>query len=1088
MTNHWQHLVGFFNLPGAVLRGAVVGTAKALGEFFLCQPLVSLVERVESNKLSLDEARRLIASAELRDVFTEDILELSETLVSRESMKSKRLLIADLLANAADAHGSPMRRLNSWSVVGALAFDQSQLEPARHAFRQAILAAASIGRGDIEGRLRIQLGAVEFLLGDLTDAENSFSAALKLLDGEAALPELAQTWSGLGGVALQQGNAEQARVRWERACEVAGQLEPLDNARWRLTVADNFHSLGDTRRSWELVQTALRLLAEKNSPELVAWAKSQSQVLDREAGRRHSAQKEIADLASLDSIAPRELLATGSFSEILGSWHHRTKIEYRHRQVELLRHPQSLEARQQLVSAIIELGLAFGELQDTTSCERCFEDAWENSAGLGPTIRTALMVTWNASSLQSEDPELASQRIAERGESADMSPYLATMMPLYRGLALHQQKIWDAAITQLSLGLAEATRTQLNNIAAMYHAVLSETYRAKQYWDEALFHGEAAVSLNESLGNVEQVGQWKLLVSKALLGRGRSRWEAELWQESAGDVALAWNAGRAALRCATRTGHVPSLRDALTLIGQCEESLGLLSEDETLPNSARRIRELQQRTRGWQHRSLRAFSWAIGCHERQVAGAPDLFTTTSGLSYRTKLQEETSTLFERAAGAAIRLGKTELALRFVEKWKCALLAEQILSVPQATALPSRLTELKTLDLELNEAVLSYGQVIIGGDSRLIALVKLPGSIHSFECDAVRLAEVMKHWETLIAGGTGPAQVGRQLPARTTWNAVLMRLHELLLPTELKKLLLTNRVRRLIVLPYADVHAVPFAALVDPDTSEHLIDHWEVVVAPNAVIWSECRRRRKERSLRRHPERRMFVGLTNPSPQASRPMPDLQRAEGLLRDWAKSFPGSRILTGSEATPSRFLRAARGADIVHVTVHGDRTTAPADSSSLNSAHSAEPHRRPALILSPEDPSGDPSLNALTDRAIIEEEPWGQLFGQCGLFAMNSCDVLRPGYRDQNRTGEIDGLPTALMIQGVPTIVGSLWTTWLDVSQVFFDEFYRRVGTELEPVSVAFRESLQHLRCQTGPNGESYDHPQLWGGFSLMGDVGD
>jgi CHAT domain-containing protein len=110
--------------------------------------------------------------------------------------------------------------------------------------------------------------------------------------------------------------------------------------------------------------------------------------------------------------------------------------------------------------------------------------------------------------------------------------------------------------------------------------------------------------------------------------------------------------------------------------------------------------------------------------------------------------------------------------------------------------------------------------------------------------------------------------------------------------------------------------LPFAALASPSGTTFLVEDREISIVPS-LAWLAARRRAPPWPL---PLARVVA--TVPSPNAGDPDPrymPLPAAEQDARAIAIRFPGSRILTGDEATSSVVAAAAPDADLFHFSGH-------------------------------------------------------------------------------------------------------------------------------------------------------------------------
>ena len=145
--------------------------------------------------------------------------------------------------------------------------------------------------------------------------------------------------------------------------------------------------------------------------------------------------------------------------------------------------------------------------------------------------------------------------------------------------------------------------------------------------------------------------------------------------------------------------------------------------------------------------------------------------------------------------------------------------------------------------------LSPGEVLLEylvSDSATVVFVVTPDSLRVVDLNVGRRAV-----ETLVdfARGTlarpqaGPAASG----SRAAWRPPLRRLYrQLIEPVEATGAL--AGARRLVILPHAELHYLPFAALIRPgdrrgEADEFLIERYDIGYSPSASLWLRLGRRR-----------------------------------------------------------------------------------------------------------------------------------------------------------------------------------------------------------------------------------------------------
>jgi CHAT domain-containing protein/tetratricopeptide (TPR) repeat protein len=234
---------------------------------------------------------------------------------------------------------------------------------------------------------------------------------------------------------------------------------------------------------------------------------------------------------------------------------------------------------------------------------------------------------------------------------------------------------------------------------------------------------------------------------------------------------------------------------------------------------------------------------------------------------------------------------------------------------------------------------------------------------------------------------------------------------------------------LTVLPYGELHAVPWSALVD-GVAGSLLDRYEITVGPSLTLAERCR----ERAARRR-ARVAVVGVAD----------ELAPAVASEVDLVADRLASPIkLAGPEALADRVLEAVGGAGIVHLAGHGWWRS---DNPMYSAVRVADRWLTAAELM-----------NCDLDGALV---------------VLSACDTGRvralPG-------DELHGLARAVLGAGAASLVACSWPADDNATHAFMDNFYAFVA-DCYPTSRAVRESQIALR-------EQHVHPYYWAGFQVIG----
>ena len=161
------------------------------------------------------------------------------------------------------------------------------------------------------------------------------------------------------------------------------------------------------------------------------------------------------------------------------------------------------------------------------------------------------------------------------------------------------------------------------------------------------------------------------------------------------------------------------------------------------------------------------------------------------------------------------------------------------------------------------------------------------------------------------GPTGRLRAGRAR-ARTgagvgaLWRAPLRRLHQhLIAPIERTGLLVGKQ--RLVLVPHADLHYLPFAALLEDGSGDRfLIQRYELVEAPSAMVWLALGERRAPGA----------VSLLALAPRVDA-LPGSRREVAAI---SRGASAPKVLLGADATEAAFRREAPNRRALHLATYG------------------------------------------------------------------------------------------------------------------------------------------------------------------------
>lgn len=178
--------------------------------------------------------------------------------------------------------------------------------------------------------------------------------------------------------------------------------------------------------------------------------------------------------------------------------------------------------------------------------------------------------------------------------------------------------------------------------------------------------------------------------------------------------------------------------------------------------------------------------------------------------------------------------------------------------------------------------------------------------------------------------------------------------------------------------------------------------------------------------------------------------DLPASRKEVEKIGANFPKSRIFTGVEATKERFIKEAPEGNIVHIATH----------SKLN----REDINRSYIQFAGKDPD------------LYLGEVYGIPLKKSTLVTLSSCESA---LGEDNPGREFASLASAFTAAGASSVVASLWRVEDEATSRLFEEFYRNLR-----LGKSRAESLRLAKIKLIDDPKT-SHPYYWGGFILMGD---
>jgi CHAT domain-containing protein len=369
-------------------------------------------------------------------------------------------------------------------------------------------------------------------------------------------------------------------------------------------------------------------------------------------------------------------------------------------------------------------------------------------------------------------------------------------------------------------------------------------------------------------------------------------------------------------------------------------------------------------------------------------------------------------------------------------------------------------------LELREEASSYGRIVRGDvsgwrdvASRLSAAEALLEYLVSDSStlvfvvtrDTLRVIDLDVGRQTLeplvdFVRGAIVRPKARTPTSPAAWRDPLRRLHEHLI-TPIENAGALTRVQRLIVVPHAELHYLPFAALVRAgERDQFLIERYEIGYAPSASVWMRL-------GERLTPQASGILALAPRTASLPGSREEVQAIRALFGRQAT------ILTNGAASEAAFRAAAPRYGVVHLATYGV----------LNK-------HNPLFSYVALNPSGD------IDGRLEVHEVFG-LELKARLLVLSACQTaLASGLVSDVPAGDDwVGLVRAFLGVGAANVIATLWPVEDRATAKIMELLYRGLRSgelEVTALSAAQRRALRSSATAD---------PFFWAGFVLVGGAG-
>jgi len=424
---------------------------------------------------------------------------------------------------------------------------------------------------------------------------------------------------------------------------------------------------------------------------------------------------------------------------------------------------------------------------------------------------------------------------------------------------------------------------------------------------------------------------------------------------------------------------------------------------------------------------LRSIDRSTAAPGQDSAGAAAAQTRDEIARLRARLATLHSSVARNAAESGERRGVTptlleELRSAEQEMERLVTRAQSARGVASLFAQPLDAAEVLAR-LEHDDAMIAY---FIAGEE-LMAFVAQKGGIASVRCIA-HASDVGPLVDKLLyqirAGVRGADE--RSLRAI---KALSRSLHDLLLGPILEQVPSVNEARRLVVVPFGPLHAMPFAALFDGE--RYLIERFEIQTAPSASIACADRSGRAEAT-----GRPLVIAVAD-------------EQAPLIEQEARALVAARtadVLEGADATIARVRASVQGRSMLHFACHGRFIGALPNASGLKLADGWLPVRE-----------------------IVDLDLDAQVVFLAG------CET---GRNSVDAGDELAGISRAFLAAGARCLVAGLWSVRDHATLEVSTRFHKEFSAGSRPSAALRAAALASLR--------KWEHPSWWAPFVVSGSL--
>jgi CHAT domain-containing protein len=875
---------------------------------------------------------------------------------------------------------------NALGNLASVSKDRGDLARAAELYREA--SAVRQRSGDDRGHAadHNNLGLIARYLGDLAGARQAFEEALALNRSGGRDRAAALNLANLGDLASIESDYATAQAHYERALDLNRSAGDLAETGFVL------HDLGLLAARRGDYANAIELFAEALAVHERSGADSEALAVRGDLAAVQAAAGDMAGaLASLERAARDEAGAA----------------------------LPAVQARLVVAHAelLLQLG-SYGQAEvEYARAERLYREARDAAGRAGAQAGHATLRLLR----EDHDGALRLIRLAARTHAAERDQRAVALTRLLEGDVLRQQG--DTAAAREALTAAHVTLAHLGDAPAAAAALSALAELALQrgaVLEAESLYAQALDELGEALAADVR---WRLHagLGRALRRRGALEPAAEQLRAS---IAVIENVAAGLHVAERRSGFLSDKWQPYADLAMVERERGRAAEAFAVSERmrARQMLALLERGRVTTRRDPSQREQDLRRRIGELMRAMEAATGASdGLREPALETRSADVLREALAAAQKEYADLLLELRSADPAYALLVAPESVDWRDAAS-----------RLEPDMALLQY----LVADSGSTVFVVTRDTVAAIDLDITRreLANLVDFTRGVI-DGHGERTTG------LLWRAPLRRLHRHLIEPVDRAGHLQGK-RRLVIVPHAELHFLPFGALLEPDPVDRfLVERFQLAYAPSASVWT----RLAARSPR--PARRVLAL----APRTDRLPASRDEAAGIRDVFGRR---ATVLVGTAATKRALLAAAPRYDILHLASYGV----------LNKHNPLFSYIELAASL------GD--AGRLEVHELFDLELDGQLVVlsacQTGLGAGALADV--PAGDDWV------GLTQGFLQAGAGSVLASLWRVEDRATARLMQQFYRYLRAGENDAAALARAQGDLLR---DPHTA---HPFYWAGFVL------